>query len=193
MLPHPPCKIDQYSSPQAVKALLSLVTFTEPILDCTYGNGRFWVGSTRTIIGCDRAYGRARDCCCSFLALPFRDGSFELVVYDPPFHPSVHSHEEARFGSLGRNEIELKQLFVRGLHETWRVSGKYLLVKCQDYIHNHHPQWMPLWCVAELGEPYEWLIATRPSKLVSGRWTQVKSLRRQHADYILFSKVGLHR
>lgn len=186
-------KVEQLTSPQAVERLLSLITFEGPILDTTYGSGVFWKGSSRQVVGCDMNPSRAKDVCCSFYDLPFADDTFELVVFDPPFHPFVGSHEEERFSGMGRNEKELRYFFEVGIAESWRVSSKYLLVKCQDYVHNHRPQWMPLWATGMLGEPYEWLIATRPSKLTSSLWKTVRSLRRNHADYLLFSKLGTAR
>lgn len=186
-------KVDQLTSAEAVDRLLKLIKFEQPILDLTYGSGMFWVGSDYKVEGCDINPNRAKDHCCNFLALPFADNSYNIVVYDPPFHPNVGTIQAGRFSTLGKNAKELKLLFITGLRESWRVSSQWLLVKCQDYIHNNEPQWMPLWCVAELGEPYEWLISTRASKIISGRWKSVKSLRRNHADYLLFSKKGNRR
>ncbi len=39
--------VSQCSCTEAVEALLHLVNAQEPILDCTYGSGNFWVGSSR--------------------------------------------------------------------------------------------------------------------------------------------------
>jgi hypothetical protein len=186
-------KVAQLRTADAVERLLSLVTFTGPILDLTYGNGGFWKGSTRQVEGCDINPKRAKDHCCSFLDLPFKGGSYEMVCFDPPFHPDVGTIEAERFGTLGKTPATLKAFFQQGLREAWRVSSKYVLVKSQDYIHSGKPLWMPLWAVEELGEPYEWLIATRPSKIISSKWKQVKSLRRNHADYQLFCHQGTKR
>lgn len=186
-------KVEQLTSAQAIERLLSLVTYNGPILDVTYGNGKFWDNTTHSVVGCDLNPERAHKVCCSFFDLPFKDDAFEMVVYDPPFHPFVNSHEEARFSGMGRNSKELKAHFEMGLLEAWRVTSRFLIVKCQDYVHSHYPLWMPLWCVKQLGEPYEWLIGTRPSKIVSGRWTSIRSLRRNHADYLMFCKQGNYR
>lgn len=94
---------------------------------------------------------------------------------------------------MGRADKELKNAFLSGLAEAWRVTDAYLLLKCQGFIHNHQPQWMPLWAVSLLGEPFEWMVVTRHGKRVSGRWKNVRSLRRRHADYMLFSRRGLKR
>lgn len=181
------------SSAEAVAGMLDLVCAPEPIVDVTYGSGTFWKGSQRKVIGSDIDTTRARGFVADFLCLPFRDGSVPTVVFDPPFHPRVNSAEEIRFKAIGSNEKEMKAAFIAGVTECWRVCQSYLLVKCQGFVHNHRPQWMPLWAIEVCGDPFEWLIVWRNGKRVSGRWRATNSLRRNHADYLLFSKRGNHR
>lgn len=183
----------EIDSPGAVESLLSLVNAQEPILDTTYGSGVFWRDSNRIVHGYDKDPARGVKGIADFTALGFPDGFYQTVVFDPPFHPFVNSAEEDRFSGLGKNEKELKSLFQLGCRECWRVTSRHLVVKCQSYIHNHMPQWMPLWAIEVCGEPFEWLIATRAGKRVSGRWVNVKSLRRKHADYLVFDKRGNKR
>jgi hypothetical protein len=183
----------EMSAAEAVEGLLSLVDAQDTVLDTTYGNGDFWRGSTRIVIGCDIDPARAMHQVADFTHLPFGDGDFPTVVYDPPFHPYVGSAEEEQFKGLGRNDKELRQQFDAGLQECWRVTSRHLLVKCQGFVHNHQPQWMPLWCVAICGEPFEWLVVARDYKRISGRWKNSFSLRRNHADYLIFDKKGNKR
>jgi hypothetical protein len=183
----------EMSAAEAVAGLLDLVNAEEPILDATYGSGDFWRDSPRVIIGCDIDPDRAKDWAVDFRSLPFSDGQYPTVVFDPPFHPYVGSAEEAQFKGMGRNEKELRADFEKGLRECWRVTSRHLLVKCQGFVHNHAPQWMPLWCVAICGEPFEWLIVAREHKRISGRWANTFSLRRNHADYMIFDKRGNKR
>lgn len=178
---------------EAVDGLLQLVAAGEPIVDVTFGNGTFWRNSSRQVVGLDCLRGRAKHVVADFQALPLRNASVPTVVYDPPFHPSVGSAEEERFRSMGRNEKELRVAFETGLRECWRVTARHLLVKCQGFVHNHAPQWMPLWAIAICGEPFEWLIVARQQKRISGRWVTVRSLRRNHADWLLFDKEGNKR
>lgn len=181
------------SSAEAVEGLLSLVQAQEPILDVTYGNGTFWQGSTRNVVGLDLDPERAKTFAGDFTQLQFKDCEFPTVVFDPPFHPYVNSAEQVRFKGMGRNEKELRQLFEKGLSECWRVTSRHLLIKCQGFVHNHVPQWMPLWATQIIGEPFEWLIVARDHKRVSGRWKNTFSLRRNHADYMIFDKKGNKR
>lgn len=185
--------VEDLESEGAVGGLLDLIQAREPILDTTYGNGTFWKSSTRRVVGSDIALDRARDVAADFSCLPFRDDSFSTVIFDPPFHPYVNSAEEVWYKGMGSNERELKASFERGIRECWRVSSRHLLVKCQGFIHNHAPQWMPLWAIQICGEPFEWLVVRRGHKRISGRWVTTRSLRRNHADYLIFDKRGNHR
>jgi hypothetical protein len=183
----------EMSSAEAIEGLLSLVNASEPILDATFGSGDFWRDSQRWVVGCDIDPQRARDRVADFRALPFTNAEFPTVVYDPPFHPYVGSIEESQFKGMGENEKELRSQFDAGLKECWRVTSRHLLLKCQGFVHNHVPQWMPLWAVVICGEPFEWLIVARDHKVISGRWKNTFSLRRNHADYLIFDKQGNKR
>lgn len=185
--------VSKIGSEHAIESLLVLVQAQEPILDPTFGHGVFWKNSKRNVRGYDISPGKGPCGVVNFHALPFADGAFPTVVFDPPFHPFVNSAEEDRFSGMGANDKELKLLFKSGVRECWRVCRRHLIVKCQSYIHNHRPQWMPLWAIDICGEPFEWLIAVRDGKRVSGRWKSVRSLRRRHADYLIFDKNGNHR
>ena len=186
------------STADVISGLFSLCNNSRPVqppfLDVTYGNAGCWPITWRdSVIGCDLQPSRAKDVCCSFLHLPFRDCSVDMVVFDPPFQPFVGSREERAYSGMGKNEKELKLLFKLGLSECWRVCSLYLIVKCQHYVHNHEVQWMPLWAVEELGYSFEYLVNSRDAKVVSSRWNRTLSLRRNHADYLLFCKKGNKR
>jgi hypothetical protein len=183
----------EMSSAEAVEGLLSLVNAKDTILDATFGSGDFWLGSQRKVYGCDIDERRAKHAVVDFRTMPFSDSQFPTVVFDPPFHPYVGSAEEEQFKGMGHNDKELRIQFDAGLRECWRVTSRHLLVKCQGFIHNHTPQWMPLWCVTICGEPFEWLIVARDHKRISGRWKNTLSLRRNHADYLIFDKTGNKR
>lgn len=124
-------------SAEAVEGLLALVNAQGPILDVTYGSGDFWVGSTREVYGCDIDPQRAKNQVADFRNLPFTNGQFPTVIFDPPFHPYVGSAEEEQFKGMGKNDKELRTQFDAGLKECWRVTSRHLLVKCQGFVHNH--------------------------------------------------------
>ena len=185
--------VDYRGSAETISGLLQLVRAEDPVLDVTFGNGTFWVGCPRRVVGGDLQKTRARDIQMDFRAIPFGDGAFPTVVFDPPFHPFVNSAEESRFSGAGQTEKELRVIFEDGVRECWRVTRRHLVVKCQGFVHNHRPQWMPLWAINVAGEPFEWAISARGGKRMSGRWKNEYSLRRNHADYLLFDKKTNHR
>lgn len=62
------------------------------------------------------------DVCADFTALPFRDGAFDLVVYDPPHivrdKPST-SFLRVKYGEL--RSVDCASVLRRGFEECWRV------------------------------------------------------------------------
>src|SRR5437899_8658011 len=58
------------------------------ILDATVNRGRFWVGSFRPVTGLDIDERHDPDVVGDNTNMPFADGSFDVVVYDPPHVPN---------------------------------------------------------------------------------------------------------
>ena len=176
-------------SNEVVQGLLDLIRADTPVLDTTYGYGVFWRGGPQPW-GMDLNPERAPTLVGDFLHLPFLARSIPTVIYDPPFHP--YGAETRRYGSLGANHRETKVLFMAGVTECWRVTSNHLIVKCQGYINSNRPQWMPLWAIEVCGEPFDWLVNHRASQRAPN-WTSQNSLRRNHSDYLVFSKRGNYR
>lgn len=186
--------VEFVSSGTAVQGLLALVQAGRPIVDVTHGSGVFWQAASYKVFGFDREPARALSAVADFQALPIANAGAPTIVFDPPFHPEgANSAEAARFRTMGQTEVGLKDQFQAGVRECWRATSNHLLVKCQGFVHNHAPQWMPLWAIEVCGEPFEWLTVGREHKRISGRWKNVRSLRRNHADYLVFSKRGNKR
>jgi tRNA G10 N-methylase Trm11 len=89
---------------------------------------------------------RAVDVRCDFTALPFRDNSFASCLFDPPYKlgnadqwestDSGHDDVRARYGVHATTRLDVWQMIEQGLTECSRVTRKFLIVKCQDQIHN---------------------------------------------------------
>lgn len=108
------------------------------VLDVTYGEGRWWTRFTPDpftfhdlkIDGVD------------FRALPHPDRSFETVCYDPPYIPAGGAATTAKarafrsdFGlAPGRTAADFDTLVMDGLAEVCRVSARYVLVKCMEFV-----------------------------------------------------------
>ena len=110
------------------------------VLDVTYGRGRFWThyqpfyftGHDLALDGVD------------FRDLPYKDETFDVVVFDPPYiaqggrETSTEKDFLDRYGLVGgpTNHRDLLELFRGGISEAHRVlrGGGRLFVKCMDYV-----------------------------------------------------------
>lgn len=186
------------NTPALIESMLSvLFPDVRTILDVTYGNGAFWKGSGRTVIALDKDRARARDVCADFTALPFRDRSVDLVVFDPPYHtdmgrgkPSIMG---ARFGTFA-TLADLRAALTAGCREAMRVARIGALIKVQDYVHASRVQWLDQWVIDELGLPYERVFQVRAHKLIDPKWGPPLSARRTHGIYLAYRTDGdVHR
>jgi hypothetical protein len=193
--------IEEMSSAQVVERLLGLLfPDAATVLDTTYGSGSFWRGSHAdvSVTGLDLDPARARDVVGDFTALPFLDNSFDVVIFDPPYHTDVGrkgSVTQARFGSFKRL-ADLQLAVQLGTAEAWRVSRLGVIVKVQDYIHASRAVWMSLWVHGAIPvEPFDVLHARQISgKIRSPKWKDQLSVYRNHATYWVYRKDGpLHR
>jgi hypothetical protein len=77
------------------------------ILDATVNRGRFWEGSGRPVIGLDIDPRYKPDVVADHTLMPFGDGVFDVVVYDPPHIPNQGKDRRkdfrARFGLGGKS------------------------------------------------------------------------------------------
>ena len=87
----------------------------ERILDATVNGGRFWRGSKRPVLGLDIDHAHRPDVAADNTAMPFKDGAFDVVVYDPPHIPNQGKDNEkdfnVRFGLVIRSAKENQYTF----------------------------------------------------------------------------------
>ena len=124
-------------------------------LDATFGLGRFWARwAPDRLIACDLDPTRASDAVCDFTALPFPDGTFDTVVFDPPYKLNGSSHGrgpascDADYG-VGGPAVRWQdrmQLCRDGITEAVRVTrpGGRVLVKCQDQVCSGQVRWQTI-------------------------------------------------
>lgn len=121
------------------------------ILDTTVNGGRFWKGSRRKVIGLDIEPSHRPTIIADNATMPFRDNSFDVVVYDPPHIPNQGKDRQKdfniRFGLVLKSSKEngytfshTYPAFVREAHRVLKPEG-ILLCKITDYIHDHQYQW----------------------------------------------------
>jgi hypothetical protein len=121
-----------------IAALADLYLSDGSVLDVTYGRGKWW---DRFRPDDFRGHDLATDGV-DFTQLPYADGSWDVVVYDPPYVPTgspttnaaaLAGHRD-RYGIAGyRNMPDLDALIRAGLSEACRVARRWVLVKCADY------------------------------------------------------------
>ena len=187
-----------------IEQLLLFYPRREPrlILDATINGGRFWRGSAREVIGLDIDPRHRPRICADNAAMPFRPGSFDVVVYDPPHIPNQGQDRSkdfnTRFGLGGRSPKENGYSFAHTypafMAEAWRVliDEGILLCKIVDYVHNHRYQWAHIDLIRagqDVGfTACDCIIKIRKGPIVDPKWKQAHHSRRQHCYWIIFRK-----
>ena len=120
-------------------AAVAPLYLTGAVVDLTYGRGRWWDKYRPAELVChdlDPDKGDGVD----FACLPEPDDSYDAVCFDPPYVPagglstSGRLDYRDRFGLAQRSQAELVDLWRAGLTEAARVSRRWVLVKCSDYV-----------------------------------------------------------
>lgn len=130
-----------------VTDLARLGYLPSPVLDPTYGLGQMWARHTPDmLIAGDIDPARALDVHFDFAALPFADKVFGSSLFDPPYKlgnadewdstDSGHDDVRSRYGVAATTRDEVWGLIRAGLSECFRVTRSFVIVKCQDQIHN---------------------------------------------------------
>lgn len=169
------------------------------VLDATYGSGMFWKGSALdvTVTGMDRNPERAPNIVGDFRALPFPDSSFDVVIFDPPYHTDMGKGKAsvmgARFDTFA-TVADLRAAVEQGTREAWRVARLGVIVKVQDYVHNSRVQWMSDWVKAALApmDAYDFVHLEGRTKIIDPKWTKLPPLsaRRVHTTFWTFRHDG---
>ncbi len=120
-------------------AAVAPLYLTGSVLDVTYGRGKWWDRFTpkpftfhdKELDGTD------------FRALPYEDGQFDAVCFDPPYVASGGPSSAAIQGDIqgdygiGYRRVggcaSLYALILDGLAESCRVSSGWVLVKCMEF------------------------------------------------------------
>ena len=104
------------------------------VLDVTYGNGVWWRRYTPERFGFHDLKIDGVD----FRSLPYPDGAWDVVCYDPPYVPhggtTLIPDAIERFGLKKRNADELDELMQAGFVEACRVASEFVLVKCMSAV-----------------------------------------------------------
>ncbi len=174
----------------------------ERILDATVNRGRFWEGSSRPVTGLDIDPKHKPDVVGDNMAMPFEDGAFDVVVYDPPHIPNQGRDKvkdfNKRFGlgvkSSAANGYNFTHLFPPFLAEAYRVlkPEAILLCKIADYIHNHRFQWAHVELIKAAVEAgfiaCDCIVKVRKGPIIDPKWKEAHHARRHHCYWLIFRK-----
>ena len=122
------------------------------VLDPTFGLGRFWSANRPVeLVGCDVNVERSPiGYSIDFRSLPWPDGDFDAVVFDPPYKlngtPSQGgpATSDADYGADTYTRWQDRHaVILAGITECVRVlrTNGYLLVKCQDQVSSGKVRW----------------------------------------------------
>jgi hypothetical protein len=174
------------------------------ILDATVNGGRFWRGSRRPVIGLDIEPRHRPEVVADNAIMPFQDGTFDVIVYDPPHVPNQGQDKSkdfsARFG-LGRRvpkelQYNFSHTFPPFLKEAWRVlpAEGILLCKIADYVHHHRYQWAHLDLIQAARvagfRACDCIVKVRKGPIMDPKWKVAHHSRRQHCYWLVFRKSG---
>jgi len=189
---------------ELLERVLDFYPRTKPgrILDATVNGGRFWRGSKRPVIGLDIEARHKPNLVADNTAMPFRDGSFEVVVYDPPHIPNQGRDNKKdfnkRFGlvlrSAKENHYTFTHTFPPFLREAFRVLKEegILLCKITDYVHHHRYQWAHIELINAARNagftPCDCIVKIRKGPIVDPKWKTAHHTRRQHCYWLVFRK-----
>jgi SAM-dependent methyltransferase len=189
---------------ELIERLLNFYPRKKPkyILDATVNGGRFWKGSKRKVIGIDIDSRHRPTFVADNTAMPFRDTSVDVVVYDPPHIPNQGKDKSkdfnTRFGLVLRsskeNHYTFSHTFPPFVKEAYRVLKPegILLCKLTDYIHHHRYQWAHIDFINAAREvgltPCDCIIKIRKGPIIDPKWKNAHHSRRQHCYWLVFRK-----
>ena len=175
-----------------------LYPFGDRVLDATYGRGRFWTQvQPNMLVSNDLNPDLDVDHHYDFRSLPWREGEFPVVVFDPPYKlngtPSLGDFDDRYgIGESVRWQDRMK-LISDGAVECGRVASERLLVKCQDQVVSGKVRWQSLMVIGDLWAA-GWELVDRFDMLGGGR-PQPAGRRQVHAhgrpsSLLVFSRIG---
>jgi SAM-dependent methyltransferase len=133
---------------EAVHAL-GYIRDDDLVLDPTYGLGRWWSKWHPSVLyASDIDPAKSVEPAADFRDLPWADGAFDVVAFDPPYKLNgTPSGPDADYGvDVPATWQERHALIRAGIDECGRVlrTGGYLLLKCQDQVSSGRVRWQTI-------------------------------------------------
>lgn len=179
------------------------------VADVTYSSGRFWrkvKTENYRFLASDMIPMRPGVIAADFRHLPYRDGSVDALVFDPPY---IHSPGKGmladRYNGRATTDMityaDIMRLYEDGMTEACRVlrDGGQLWVKCKDSLASERQRWshITVFGMAEkLGmyprDLFLLIDATSPT-VTTGRWARQLHARKVHSYLWVFETGGYRR
>lgn len=147
-----------------------------------------------------------------FRSMPYADGEFDVVAFDPPHLPNASGSagssgiERDRYGLTGANDYgegdNVSPAFYPFLLEARRVlrPNGIIIAKIADLVHNHRYQWQHVDFVNAVRavdglSACDVVVKGDPaaSNLKSSKWINVRHFRRAHCMWIVVRKGRCER
>lgn len=185
-------------SAQAIRRIMDLA-FRDcwTVLDTTYGKGNFWVYGLPDYIELSKNDLFVKDKNITnwdFTYLPYKDGLYDLVVFDPP-----HLADGGVDGMMTELYTSVKginsliDVIERGVQEAWRVSEKGIIVKVIDSAHGGKYVMLSDVVKSALNmNPYFVLHTIRPAPVIDPKHEAVRVPRNNGAQYLVFRREKTH-
>jgi hypothetical protein len=181
------------------------------VADVTYSSGRFWKKTDTSryrFLASDLMPMVPGVIAANFSQLPYRDGSIDALVFDPPY---IHSpgkaimadryNGRATTGTINSHE-GIMQLYRDGMTEAARVlrDGGQLWVKCKDTIASEKQRWSHI-DIYEMGAGLGMyardlflLVSPAPMNVATnGRWARQTHARKVQSYLWVFETGGYRR
>ena len=194
---------------KAIEILLALHSpvFDPLILDCTFGRGIMWNECVYQPDVCTDILPKGVSAGADFRALPFKEESFDVIIFDPPHIPRYKGPKCSRLYAerygIDRGPSEERSIssaFLPFLLEAGRVlkENGVVLAKLIDHVNYHGYTWEQVAFVNKAIEagltPCDMLIKKSPAaQLISSKWKNQMHTRRGHCYWIVIRKGGCER
>lgn len=170
------------------------------VLDATFGEGNFWTAHRPAMFVSNDRYKQA-DMPYDYTHFPMPDGWCDTVVFDPPYRMSGRRDRgefDQRFGLCDyRSNDEILSDIEAGARECYRVSRRFLLVKCQDQVNGGRARWqtdLVTRAIEELGgRKVDRFDSVMPSLRSQPPGRRQLTARRNCSTLLVFKKPGRHR
>jgi hypothetical protein len=181
----------------------------DTVADVTYSSGRFWKKTDLTryrFVATDLMPMVPGVIAADFRAMPFRDGSIDALVFDPPYiHSPGKGMLKDRYNGLATTDMityaDIMKLYEDGMAEAARVlrDGGQLWVKCKDTIASERQRWSHI-TIFEMADKLGMyprdlflLVSPAPVTVTTGRWARQIHARKVQSYLWVFETGGYRR